>query len=122
MGDAAKRWISPYWRGDNPDFARLVVLNPNAEPADVRVHWYDGDGSVVGEQAASIAANSFILFVPGDQGSGWLRISSDRPVAPYGETPFSAHRGYTTMAFYREDLPPHPKSDEASGQNPDPSI
>jgi hypothetical protein len=114
MSDAATRWICPYWRADNqPDFTRVFVLNPNAEPASVTGHWFDMNGNVVSEHSETVGARSHWIFTAGTLGSGWLRITSDRPVVPWGETPFGGVEptGNTTMTFYREDLlmiPIHP--------------
>jgi hypothetical protein len=108
MADGATRWISPYWRSEAPpNFARVFVVNPNdADPSNVTAQWYDPNGNVMTEFTEAIPPLNRRIFTSGTTGEGWMRITSDLPVAPWGETPFGPIEviGTATMDFYREDL------------------
>ncbi|CAN5139439.1 hypothetical protein BH09ACT13_BH09ACT13_04090 [soil metagenome] len=93
--DAAKRWVSPYWSSSPagpPNFPRVWVLNPGTAAAEVTVRWHEAvTGDVLEKETHTIDAGTIWLFVSGEPGGfGWLGISSDRPIVPWGTTPVSS--------------------------------
>ena len=123
MSKAAKRWIAPYWRAvvpnnfDPVDSAIVYVLNPSGHSSTtVKRQWYLRDGSLLAEDQTVVNAMNTVLFSPAADWKnplsryeiqGWLRLTSDHPVALWGETPFRTSTGqpdgHTNMTFYRED-------------------
>jgi hypothetical protein len=123
MSRAARRWIAPYWRARNPsiadpiDSALIYVLNPSGHSsATVKRQWYARDGSLLAEGQSVVSPSNTVPFSPtvdggnwpsGFEVQGWLRITSNHPVCPWGETPFRTATGqpdgHTNMTFYRED-------------------
>ena len=109
--DAAKRWVSPYWSSSPagpPNFPRVWVLNPGTAGAEVTVRWHEAvTGDVLEKETHTIDAGTIWLFVSGEPGGfGWVGISSDRPVVPWGTTPVSSGQdelGHETMDFYRAE-------------------
>ncbi len=106
--DAAKRWVSPYWSSSpagHPELPRVWVLNPGTAAAEVTVRWHEAvTGDVLEKETHTIDAGTIWLFVSGEPGGfGWLGISSDRPIVPWGTTPVSSGQdelGHETMDFY----------------------
>ena len=123
MGTAALRWIAPYWRalergfGGPIDSAMVYVLNPSGHlGATVKRQWHFADGALLAEDQTVVDPLHTVMFSPvGDAGSlpagfemqGWVRLTSNHPIAPWGETPFRTSAGqpdgHTNMTFYRED-------------------
>jgi hypothetical protein len=123
MSEAALRWIAPYWRavcpstGDPIDSAMVYVLNPSGHSsAVVKRRWYLTDGYLLAEDQTVVSPLHAAKFSPADdwknalsrfEVQGWVRLTSDHPFAPWGETPFRTTPGqpdgHTNMTFYRED-------------------
>ena len=123
MSRAALRWIAPYWRaiersiGGPTDSAMVYVLNPSGHSsATVKRQWYARDGSLLAQGQTVVNPLNTIMFSPAAdlvnapspyEVQGWVRITSDHPVCPWGETPFRTAigqpDGYTNMTFYVED-------------------
>jgi hypothetical protein len=125
MSRAALRWIAPYWRarqpaiGDPIDSAMVYVLNPSGHSsATVKRQWYLRDGTLLAEAQTVVSPSNTVPFSPAVDWTtgpspfevqGWMRITSDHPVCPWGETPFRTSTGqpdgHTNMTFYREGSP-----------------
>lgn len=123
MSRAALRWISPYWRAIVPfnfgpvDSAMIYVLNPSGHSsAMVKRQWYLRNGSLLAQGQSVVDPLNTAMFSPADdwrnalsryEVQGWLRITSNHPVCPWGETPFRTSSGqadgHTNMTFYRDD-------------------
>jgi hypothetical protein len=71
------------------------------------VEFFSGVGALIAESTRTIPPMHNSKFEnPGfNNASGWLRITSDNPVAPWGETPGWAGTDYVNMSFYREVVP-----------------
>ena len=113
MSDIARGWIAPAWmnREGTEDTVRklayVVLFNPGPATAQVTVRFFSGVGALTAEDTRTIPPMHHSKFE--NQGfisaSGWLRITSDNPVAPWGETPGWDGTDYVNMIFYREAVP-----------------
>jgi hypothetical protein len=95
----------------------VYVLNPSGQSsATVKREWHLRDGSLLAQGQTVVGPLNTVMFSPaadlvnapaGYEVQGWVRLTSDHPVCPWGETPFRTAAGqpdgYTNMTFYRED-------------------
>jgi hypothetical protein len=110
MSDAATRWVAPYWRawnpGDVPHQAQVFVLNPGATPAHVRGWFFDLQGNLLSTEEFTAQPKHVVTFSSPLANMGWMRIVSDNPVTPWGETPGFTSPGESqklNMSFYRDE-------------------
>jgi hypothetical protein len=119
MDEAATRWISPYCmlseQGEGVDGVpelqqfQVWVLHPGPEgvgDAEVTVRLYNSiDGELVGSDTKTLKPRTSAQFNPGLFEFGWLQIQSNKPVLPWGLTPWesgSAH-GLMGLTWYRRE-------------------
>lgn len=117
MDDAARSWVSPFCMLSEPDpppgealemFQFMVlVLHPGPKyvgDAAVTVRLYNCfTGELVGDDTKTLKPRTSDVFNPGLEEFGWLEIESDKPVLPWGLTPWesgSAH-GLMSLTWYR---------------------
>ena len=91
-----------------PDLSARLGPHPGTAAAEVTVRWHGAvTGDVLEKETHTIDAGTIWLFVSGEPGGfGWVGISSDRPVVPWGTTPVSSGQdelGHETMDFYRAE-------------------
>ena len=123
--DLAQGWVSPYWQSnwDQEDPAAWIItyvyiVNPGASPAEVTLTWHEvvsGPTDNVSDTRTIDARGIATWEAPqGDYRQGWVSITSDEPVLPWGSirsggpNPDALER---VMAFGRWDWsgikPPH---------------
>ena len=78
-----------------PDLSARLGPHPGTAAAEVTVRWHGAvTGDVLEKETHTIDAGTIWLFVSGEPGGfGWVGISSDRPVVPWGTTPVSSGQG-----------------------------
>jgi hypothetical protein len=119
MSDLATHWISPAWRnhpgdpgpGGVPPASEVVppviaVANPGNKPAVLTAYFYNHDGSIHLSVGTTVPAHccNFIDTYDISETSGWLAITSDQPVAPWGTTQDVVQPGQrVNMTFFRVD-------------------
>lgn len=104
-------WLSPYWEdAANLDDvfrltpAQLSILNPGNQVANVGCTFFDQNGSLLIDRGGSFtvspgAAGVCSSFGGSDNfGRGWMLVTSDQPVLPYG------FYGAIGTSRYREDM------------------
>ena len=113
--DADTEWAAPFWAyGAEPAHrgAMVWVLNAGSAPAQVTVTWHRYNGPVAHKSAETIKPGTTSIFVSGQWDTvGWLRVSADEPVLPWGTTPASQYDDdYVHMSFFRSPPPPRRKT------------
>jgi hypothetical protein len=110
MNDLGENWISPFWQtwkfGGNDDLhqSTVYVVNPGSKPASLKIRWMAGTGGLVGETAGNPPAGTFWGWSsPLVEDRGWLLVTSDQPIAPWGTTPGLLTPDPVEMSFYRVD-------------------
>jgi hypothetical protein len=112
MSDAATRWVAPYWRARTPEGeespyqAQVFVLNHGAIPAKVNGLFFDSQGSLLQSEELTAQPRQVVIFSSPLENLGWMRIVSDNPVTPWGETPGFTPPGEKqklNMSFYRDE-------------------
>ena len=110
MSDLGTSWISPFWQtwtfGADDDWQQstVYVANPGPKPASLTIRWIEGSGGRVDESPGTPPAGSFWGWSsPLGAHRGWLLVTSDQPVAPWGITPGLLTPEPVNMSFYRVD-------------------
>jgi hypothetical protein len=113
--DAARVWVSPHFTtvaqiGEPAGMAKELVwvLNPNDTVEKVTLTIYDQWGIEAEEQERAAGPSETVAFVPSETvgaGDGWVRVSCDKPVLPWGVCLHGNNyfRSYVQMAFYRAE-------------------
>ncbi len=92
-------YLVPYFADASEMFyTHLALTNPHEETATVAITFYDTSGNQIIEVTETAGSNASILLhtasgvtpFPGapENASGSIRISSDRPIAPWGAIVF----------------------------------
>jgi hypothetical protein len=110
MNDLAMSWISPFWQttkfGASGDWhqSTVYVVNPGPNPATLSIRWMEGTGGMITKADGNPPAGTFWGWSsPLVNNSGWLLLTSDQPVAPWGTTPGILAPEPAGMSFYRVD-------------------
>ena len=111
MNDLATTWISPFWQtwtfGGSDDWQQstVYVVNPGATAATLKIRWMGGAGGLVGDADGTPPAGTFWGWSsPLVAERGWLLVTSDEPVAPWGTTtPNLVSTEPLPMSFYRAE-------------------
>ena len=110
MNDLATSWISPFWQtwtfegSDDWQQSTVYVVNPGSKPATLTIRWMGGTGGLIDQSDGTPPAGTFWGWSsPLVVERGWLLVTSDQPVAPWGTTPSLISAEELTMDFYRVD-------------------
>ena len=110
MSDLGTSWISPFWQtwtfegSDSWDQSTVYVVNPGANPATLTIRWMKGTGGLISKADGTPPAGTHWGWSsPLVKDRGWLLVTSDQPVAPWGITPGLLTPEPVNMDFYRVD-------------------
>jgi hypothetical protein len=106
MSDLATHWISPAWVNSPGEgvVPEVAIVNPGNKPANVMVYLNNQDGSVHISVGTILPAHSCAFLDTYDiqESRGWLAITSDQPVAPWGTTQSNIQpEQRVNMTFFR---------------------
>jgi hypothetical protein len=113
MDDAARSWVSPFCMLSEPGTEvfqfSVWVLHPGPQyvgDATVTVRLYNCiTGDLVGYDTKTLKPRTSDKFNPDLIEFGWLQIQSNKPVLPWGLTPWesgTAH-GLMSLTWYRRE-------------------
>lgn len=110
MNDLATSWISPFWQttkfGASDDWhqSTVYVVNPGPNSATLSIRWMGGTGGMISKSDGTPPAGTFWGWSsPLVEKRGWLLVTSDQPMAPWGTTPVILTPEPASMSFYRVD-------------------
>ena len=110
MDDLGRNWISPFWQttklggGNDWQQSTVYVVNPGSKAATLEIRWMAGTGGLIDDSDGNPPAGTFWGWSsPLVDNRGWLLVTSDQPIAPWGTTPGLLTPDPVEMSFYRVD-------------------
>ena len=110
MSDLGTSWVSPFWQTTKPaasddwQQSTVYVVNPGSKPATLSIRWMKGTGGMISKSDGTPPAGTIWGWSsPLVEDRGWLLVTSDQPVAPWGTTPSLVPPEPANMSFYRVD-------------------
>ena len=89
-------WLARPWGQEPQDVPVIGVVNRGAKRAHVVITWFKDNGS---KRRVLVKVNA--------PETGWARIVSDQPLAPWGITPHHLYvRAWANIEFYAENVVP----------------